>query len=156
MNKRLLSITLTLCAMVFMLASCDKQDKDFESQTANKLMNTKWSYERLVPSSDSKYVKHWGSLAFASAREVFVTSGSEERYEKGNSVETNRRQHRQEVTQTATYTYQKPVLRITMPAKGHQPAYVVVLKVDEEKGLMTQVSVGSDDVTDDPVVYKRQ
>lgn len=110
----------------------------------------------MVPSSNSKYVKHWGSLAFASAREVFVTSGSEERYEKGNSVETNRRQHRQEVTQTATYTYQKPVLRITMPAKGHQPAYVVVLKVDEEKGLMTQVSVGSDDVTDDPVVYKRQ
>lgn len=156
MNKRLLSITLTLCAMVFTLASCDKQDKDFESLTANKLMNTKWSYERLVPSSHSKYVKHWGSLAFASAREVFVTSGSEERYEKENSVETNRRQHRQEVTQTATYTYQKPVLRITMPAKGHQPAYVVVLKVDEEKGLMTQVSVGSDDVTDDPVVYKRQ
>ena len=37
-----------------------------------------------------------------------------------------------------------------------QRAYVVVLKVNDKMGLMTQVRVGSDDVTDDAMVYKKQ
>ena len=37
-----------------------------------------------------------------------------------------------------------------------QRAYVVVLKVNDKMGLMALVRVGSDDVTDDIMVYKRQ
>ena len=38
---------------------------------------------------------------------------------------------------------------------ARQRTYVVVLKVGDEMGLMTQVRVRSDEITDDPVVYKK-
>ena len=37
-----------------------------------------------------------------------------------------------------------------------QRAYVVVLKVNDKMGLMTQMRVGSDDIKVDAMVYKRQ
>ena len=39
---------------------------------------------------------------------------------------------------------------------ARQRAFVVVLKVGDEMGLMTQVRVRSDEITDDPVVYKKR
>ena len=39
---------------------------------------------------------------------------------------------------------------------ARQRAYVVVLKVNDNMGLMTQMRVGSDDIKVDAMVYKRQ
>lgn len=57
------------------------------------------------------------------------------------------------------FRLESPHLYILQAALEHhharQRAFVVVLKVADEMGLMTQVRVGSDDVTDDAMVYKK-
>ena len=147
-----------LIALVFSLTACNNNDEDTPSVN-NSLVNTTWSYEKEEKGSPTKIKKHWGSLKFVSATNVVVVSGAEFRGEDNTDPKKGNSQEEVKVkkdTTTATYVYNVPVLRITMPKDKTVPL-VLEYKVDEKAGTITQVKIG-DELVDEvqAIIYRRQ
>ncbi len=140
-----------LIALVFSLTACNNNNEDTPSVT-NSLVNTTWSYEKTEDGSFTKIKKHWGSLKFVSATNVVVVSGAEFRAADNGSLHKEVKKD----TTTATYVYNVPELRITMPEDKKVPL-VLEYRVDEKAGTITQVKIG-DELVDEvqAIIYRRQ
>lgn len=151
--KMLKKLFLGLC--VCTLFACNSNNDD-DIQSTNYLSGTTWGYESQDAGSAGQGGRHWASLQFVSDTQVSVAWGYEAASTDINTQDGHSRRQEHKHAVVGQYTYHKPLLKITLPAKGDTPVRHLTFNVDETGRTITATASNDVPALEVQAVYRKQ
>lgn len=148
-------VKIVACLLITLLAmvACGKDNNETVNSTG--LEGTEWNFERTVE-GNSVTTRHWGAMRFISNTSVEYTTGRSERSNTSNGSGSQSSETTSESTQTYSYTFDGSTLAIQIPQPGLGASATTRFAVDLRAGTITQTYIGTERITDNPVIYHRR
>ena len=155
--KKVFCLLATVFLTVGGLTSCqgDQNEMNQNIQSANSLTKTLWEFEEVREINGQPVKERWGSLDFISNTGVLVTQGFYAEGKDDGLSNSHIRKERQEKKRTGKFSYNKPDLIITIPAKNDSSEKVLHFRVDERNKTIEPMP-GNAWFTDISIVFRKK